>query len=114
MKAVTWQGFRNVAIEDVLDPIIKEPNDAIIKVTSTNICGSDLHLYETMGAFMSPGDVLGHEAMAIVPGVQSWGRFRSPVDTAGCVNASSTHSARRLRCEVKAAVPHCSATRSCT
>ena len=66
MKAVTWQGFRNVAIEDVLDPIIKEPNDAIIKVTSTNICGSDLHLYETMGAFMSPGDVLGHEAIGIV------------------------------------------------
>ena len=66
MKAVTWQGFRDVSWEEVADPIIKEPNDAIIKVTSTNICGSDLHLYETMGAFMSPGDVLGHEAMGIV------------------------------------------------
>jgi threonine dehydrogenase-like Zn-dependent dehydrogenase len=66
MKAVTWQGFRDVSMEEVADPIIKEPNDAIIKVTSTNICGSDLHLYETMGAFMSPGDVLGHEAMGIV------------------------------------------------
>jgi threonine dehydrogenase-like Zn-dependent dehydrogenase len=66
MKAVTWQGFRDVAVEEVADPIIKEPNDAIIKVTSTNICGSDLHLYETMGAFMSPGDVLGHEAIGIV------------------------------------------------
>jgi threonine dehydrogenase-like Zn-dependent dehydrogenase len=66
MKAVTWQGFRNVSVEEVQDPIIKEPNDAIIKVTSTNICGSDLHLYETMGAFMSPGDVLGHEAIGIV------------------------------------------------
>ena len=66
MKAVTWQGFRDVSVEEVADPIIKEPNDAIIKVTSTNICGSDLHLYETMGAFMSPGDVLGHEAMGIV------------------------------------------------
>ena len=66
MKAVTWQGFRDISVEDVADPIIKEPNDAIIKVTSTNICGSDLHLYETMGAFMSPGDVLGHEAMGIV------------------------------------------------
>jgi threonine dehydrogenase-like Zn-dependent dehydrogenase len=66
MKAVTWQGHRNVSVEDVEDPIIKEPNDAIIKVTSTNICGSDLHLYETMGAFMSPGDVLGHEAIGIV------------------------------------------------
>ena len=87
MKAVTWQGFRNVAIEEVLDPIIKEPNDAIIKVTSTNICGSDLHLYETMGAFMSPGDVLGHEAIGIVLesvaksarfvlAIESWCRFR--------------------------------------
>jgi threonine dehydrogenase-like Zn-dependent dehydrogenase len=66
MKAVTWQGHRNVSVEDVEDPIIKEPNDAIIRVTSTNICGSDLHLYETMGAFMSSGDVLGHEAIGIV------------------------------------------------
>src|SRR5215212_10493082 len=66
MKAVTWQGFRDVSVEEVPDPVIKEPNDAIIKVTSTNICGSDLHLYETMGAFMSPGDVLGHEAIGIV------------------------------------------------
>jgi threonine dehydrogenase-like Zn-dependent dehydrogenase len=59
MKAVTWQGFRSVSVDEVEDPIIKESNDAIIKVTSTNICGSDLHLYETMGAFMSSGDVLG-------------------------------------------------------
>jgi threonine dehydrogenase-like Zn-dependent dehydrogenase len=66
MKAVTWQGRRDVSVEEVADPIIKEPNDAIIKVTSTNICGSDLHLYEMLGAFMSPGDVLGHEAMGIV------------------------------------------------
>ncbi len=66
MKAVTWQGRRNVSVEEVADPVIKEPNDAIIKVTSTNICGSDLHLYETLGAFMSPGDVLGHEAIGIV------------------------------------------------
>jgi len=55
-----------VSVEEVADPVIKEPNDAIIKVTSTNICGSDLHLYETLGAFMSPGDVLGHEAIGIV------------------------------------------------
>jgi threonine dehydrogenase-like Zn-dependent dehydrogenase len=66
VKAVTWQGRRNVSVEEVADPVIKEPNDAIIKVTSTNICGSDLHLYETLGAFMNPGDVLGHEAIGIV------------------------------------------------
>ncbi|MGV0803271.1 alcohol dehydrogenase catalytic domain-containing protein, partial [Mycolicibacterium elephantis] len=50
----------------VPDPTIKEPNDAIIRVTSTNICGSDLHLYEVLGAFMSEGDILGHEAMGVV------------------------------------------------
>jgi threonine dehydrogenase-like Zn-dependent dehydrogenase len=66
VRAVTWQGRREVSVEEVADPVIKEPNDAIIKVTSTNICGSDLHLYETLGAFMSPGDVLGHEAIGIV------------------------------------------------
>jgi threonine dehydrogenase-like Zn-dependent dehydrogenase len=53
-------------VEEVPDPKIEEPTDAIIKVTSTNICGSDLHLYEVLGAFMDPGDVLGHEPMGIV------------------------------------------------
>jgi len=59
MRAVTWQGRRKVTVETVPDPIIKEPTDAIIKVTSTNICGSDLHRYEVLGAFMAPGDILG-------------------------------------------------------
>ncbi|OBK76711.1 zinc-dependent alcohol dehydrogenase [Mycobacterium sp. 1274761.0] len=66
MRAVTWQGRRSVTIENVPDPIIKEPTDAIVRVTSTNICGSDLHLYEVLGAFMTAGDILGHEAMGIV------------------------------------------------
>ncbi|HWA66219.1 MAG TPA: zinc-dependent alcohol dehydrogenase [Mycobacteriales bacterium] len=66
MKAVVWQGKRDVRVEQVADPVIQEPNDAIIRVTSTNICGSDLHLYETLGAFMDRGDVLGHEAMGVV------------------------------------------------
>lgn len=66
MKAVTWQGKRNVSVDTVPDPVIEQPTDAIIKVTSTNICGSDLHLYEPLAAFMSPGDVIGHEAMGIV------------------------------------------------
>lgn len=66
MKAVTWHGKRDVRVEDVADPEIEEPTDAIIEVTSTNICGSDLHLYEVLGAFMKPGDVLGHEPMGIV------------------------------------------------
>lgn len=55
MRAVTWHGRRNVSVDTVPDPQIKEPTDAIIRVTSTNICGSDLHLYEVLGAFMSPG-----------------------------------------------------------
>ena len=44
MKAVTWHGKRDVRVEDVPDPTIEQPTDAIIEITSTNICGSDLHL----------------------------------------------------------------------
>ncbi|MFC8178370.1 MULTISPECIES: zinc-dependent alcohol dehydrogenase [Nocardiaceae] len=66
MKAVTYQGKRKVSVDTVPDPRIEEPTDAIIKVTTTNICGSDLHLYEVLGAFMSEGDILGHEPMGIV------------------------------------------------
>jgi threonine dehydrogenase-like Zn-dependent dehydrogenase len=71
MKAVTWHGRRDVRVDSVADPTIKEPTDAIIEVTSTNICGSDLHLYEVLGAFMNEGDVLGHEPMGIVREVGS-------------------------------------------
>ncbi|NKV51550.1 alcohol dehydrogenase catalytic domain-containing protein [Rhodococcus hoagii] len=66
MKAVTWQGKRNVSVETVPDPRIQEANDAIIEVTTTNICGSDLHLYELLSPFMTAGDILGHEPMGIV------------------------------------------------
>src|SRR5215207_5865398 len=66
MRALTWQGKRSVSIETVPDPIIERPNDAVIKVTSTAICGSDLHLYEVLAPFLTPGDVLGHETMGVV------------------------------------------------
>jgi threonine dehydrogenase-like Zn-dependent dehydrogenase len=66
VRAVTWQGKRQVSVDEVPDPLIQDPTDAIIKVTSTNICGSDLHLYEVMGPFMGKGDILGHEPMGIV------------------------------------------------
>ncbi len=66
MKAVTWHGKRDVRVESVPDPKIEQPTDAIVEITSTNICGSDLHLYEVLGAFMKPGDILGHEPMGIV------------------------------------------------
>ncbi|BBZ02512.1 glutathione-dependent formaldehyde dehydrogenase [Mycolicibacterium chitae] len=71
MRAVTWQGKRKVQVDTVPDPKIEEPTDAIIEVSSTNICGSDLHLYEVLGAFMNPGDVLGHEPMGVVREVGS-------------------------------------------
>ncbi|MBM6401569.1 zinc-dependent alcohol dehydrogenase [Phycicoccus sonneratiae] len=71
MKAVVWHGTKDVRVEEVPDPRIEQPTDAVIRVTSTNICGSDLHLYEPLGAFMTPGDVLGHESMGVVEEVGS-------------------------------------------
>ncbi|MDX6554617.1 MAG: hypothetical protein QOD86_812 [Miltoncostaeaceae bacterium] len=71
MKAVTWHGKRDVRVETVPDPGIQEPTDAIIRVTSSGICGSDLHLYEVLGPFMGEGDILGHEPMGVVEEVGS-------------------------------------------
>ncbi|GAA2091651.1 alcohol dehydrogenase catalytic domain-containing protein [Aeromicrobium tamlense] len=69
MKAVTWQGKRDVRVETMPDPTIQEDTDAIIEVTTTGLCGSDLHLYEVLGPFMTPGDILGHEPMGRVVAV---------------------------------------------
>lgn len=66
MKALTWQANRKVAVETVPDPVIQEPTDAIIRITSTAICGSDLHLLDVLGPFLNKGDILGHEPMGIV------------------------------------------------
>ncbi len=66
MKALTWHGKRDVRVEEVPDPRIELPTDAIVKVTSTAICGSDLHLYEVLGPYLTPGDILGHETMGVV------------------------------------------------
>jgi threonine dehydrogenase-like Zn-dependent dehydrogenase len=66
VKAVTWHGRRDVRVEEVPDPVIQQPNDAIVRITSSGLCGSDLHLYETLGPFMGKGDILGHEPMGIV------------------------------------------------
>ncbi len=66
MKAVTWQGVRDVQVQEVPDPRIEEPTDAVVRITSTGLCGSDLHLYETLGPFMGQGNILGHEPMGIV------------------------------------------------
>jgi threonine dehydrogenase-like Zn-dependent dehydrogenase len=66
VKAITWHGKRDVRVDNVPDPTIQEPTDAIIRLTTTAICGSDLHLYEVLDPFMNEGDVLGHEPMGIV------------------------------------------------
>jgi threonine dehydrogenase-like Zn-dependent dehydrogenase len=66
MKALTWHGKRDVRVDTVPDPRIEQPTDAIIRVTSSGICGSDLHLYEVLGPFMTEGDILGHEPMGVV------------------------------------------------
>jgi threonine dehydrogenase-like Zn-dependent dehydrogenase len=66
VKAVTFHGKRDVRVDTVPDPSIEAPTDAIVRVTSSGICGSDLHLYEVMGPFIEEGDVLGHEPMGVV------------------------------------------------
>ena len=66
MRALTWQGTSKVSVETVPDPKIQEPTDAIVRMTSTAICGSDLHLYDVLGMYLDKGDVLGHEPMGIV------------------------------------------------
>jgi threonine dehydrogenase-like Zn-dependent dehydrogenase len=66
MKAVAWHGTHDVRVDTVPDPTIEKPTDAIIRVTSSGICGSDLHLYEVLGPFIDAGDILGHESMGIV------------------------------------------------
>jgi threonine dehydrogenase-like Zn-dependent dehydrogenase len=71
MKAVVWHGKRDVRVDEVPDPAIEDPTDAIIRVTSSGLCGSDLHLYEVLGPFMGEGDVLGHEPMGVVEEVGS-------------------------------------------
>jgi threonine dehydrogenase-like Zn-dependent dehydrogenase len=71
VKALTWHGKRDVRVEEVPDPQIQEPTDAVLRVTSTAICGSDLHLYEVLGPFLTPGDVLGHETMGVVEEIGS-------------------------------------------
>jgi len=71
MKALVYHGKRDVRVDTVPDPTIQEASDAIIRITSTGLCGSDLHLYEVLGPFMDEGDILGHEPMGIVEEVGS-------------------------------------------
>src|SRR5215210_7615242 len=80
MKALTYHGRRDVRIDTVPDPRIEDPTDAIIRVTTTAICGSDLHLYEVLGPFIEEGSILGHESMGVVEEVGSEVSELSPGD----------------------------------
>ena len=66
MKAVTWRGKEDVGVDDVDDPRVQRPTDAVVRVTATALCGSDLHLYANLIPGMKPGDILGHEVVGIV------------------------------------------------
>jgi threonine dehydrogenase-like Zn-dependent dehydrogenase len=66
MKALTWHGRRDVRVDTVPDPKIEHPDDIVVRITSSGICGSDLHLYEVLGPFLDAGDILGHEPMGVV------------------------------------------------
>ena len=80
MKAVVWHGKADVRVDDVPDPRIQEPTDAIVRITSTAICGSDLHLYSKLGLILKEGDILGHEPMGIVEEVGPEVRHLAPGD----------------------------------
>jgi threonine dehydrogenase-like Zn-dependent dehydrogenase len=69
MKAVVWHGRRDVRVDNVPDPKIQESTDALIRVTSTGLCGSDLHLVNVLAPFMTEGDIVGHEPMGVVEAV---------------------------------------------
>ncbi|MDB5328380.1 MAG: fdhA 2, partial [Phycisphaerales bacterium] len=71
MKALCWHGTGDVRVDTVPDPRIEDPGDIIVKITSTAICGSDLHLYDGFMPTMEAGDVLGHEPMGIVEEIGS-------------------------------------------
>ena len=110
MRALVYHGKRDVRVDTVPDPTIEEPTDAIVRITSSGLCGSDLHLYEVLGAFLEEGDILGHEPMGIVEAVGQRGdahrvraiasssRSTSRAATASCARTSCTRSARRRRC----------------
>ena len=80
IRAVAYHGKRDVRVDTVPDPSIEQPTDAIVRVTSSGICGSDLHLYEVLGAFIDEGDILGHEPMGIVQEVGSEVKHIKPGD----------------------------------
>ncbi|MEU4191933.1 alcohol dehydrogenase catalytic domain-containing protein [Kribbella sp. NPDC026611] len=105
MKALTWQGKRTIEYGDVADPKLEQPTDAIVRVTSSGICGSDLHLYEVLGPFLDAGDVLGHEVIGIVeetgpevPGLKAGDRVVIPFQIA-CGSCYMCGQGLQTQCE---------------
>ena len=80
MRAVVWHGREDVRVDTVDDARIQEPTDALVRVTSTAICGSDLHLYAKLWAALKEGDIIGHEAMGVVEEVGAEVTAISPGD----------------------------------
>ncbi|MEA2214239.1 MAG: hypothetical protein QOF83_4187 [Solirubrobacteraceae bacterium] len=105
MRAVTWHGKRDVRVDSVPDPAIEKPTDAVIRITTTAICGSDLHLYEVLSPFMNPGDILGHEPMGIVEEVGSEVTELTPGDRVvipfqiSCGHCVMCHQGLQTQCE---------------
>src|SRR3954452_20548209 len=66
MRALCWHGKEDVRVDNVPDPKILDPRDAIVRITATAICGSDLHLYDGYMPTMEKGDIIGHEPMGVV------------------------------------------------
>ncbi|MFJ9964442.1 alcohol dehydrogenase catalytic domain-containing protein [Streptomyces avermitilis] len=105
MRALTWQGKRDVRVETVPDPRIEKADDIVVRVTSSGICGSDLHLYELLGPFLDPGDILGHEPMGIVEEVGPEVREVAPGDRVvipfnlSCRDCFMCHQGLHSQCE---------------
>ena len=130
MRALVWHAAKDVRCDTVPDPKIEDPRDAIIKVTSTAICGSDLHLYDGYMPGMESGDVLGHEPMGEVVevGAEAKGKlkvgdrivvpFTITCDQCDQCRRTTTRSARRPTATRRSRTrssgtrrPACSATR---
>jgi threonine dehydrogenase-like Zn-dependent dehydrogenase len=108
MRAVCWQGANKVGVDTVPDPKIINPRDAVIKITSTAICGSDLHLYDGFIPTMEQGDILGHEFMGEVVEVGSEVKRIKVGDIASSIHSRSpavTVSSANKRLHLSATTP---------
>ena len=97
MKATVWKSPNTVQVEEVPDPQILNSQDAIVKITSTAICGSDLHLLQAYVPAMMPGDILGHEFMGEVVEVGPRSRSSKSVTGWSCPSPSPAASASPAR-----------------